>query len=163
MAGVLLLRLLVQIAAIAPRPGVTWVVLDDRGMTRAMTGMTKIEQKLASVLLTLFMILHAPFAGLMTAHAAVPSGGGPLVICAGDGFTQVPGTDRAILPAHAEDCLCPAGTPCSGADASGAAAAFPLRLPPLMLLGQGAQEQSPAVSKSGWRPGTPRSPPMRFI
>ena len=126
-----------------------------------MSALTRSERKAVSIMLALFVMLHSPFAGLMTASAMAPGNGGFMVICTDDGFREFPGPSDTSAPGHSEGCTCPPGQLCSGGAALGEAAQS---APGLFFgtTGKSATREMFLVLRNAMRgPGTPRSPPVQ--
>ena len=127
-----------------------------------------IRRFLGRLILVIFMVMHAPVSGVMTAaQASGPGGAGAgLVICADGSFTEIEvpaGQHPAGTAAH--DCLCPCATMCAksglAANAGGMALVFLEReigRANMRLDAGPVQTQPPQTGR-----GSPRSPPSSFI
>ncbi len=128
-----------------------------------MTELSKSERTLASLVLSLFLVLQAPFAGLLTVSAAAQGSDGLLVICTGDGFKQVAHPAGTAQPENIHDCLCPPGNLCSGGAALDTLVGVTHQIQ-LPSFEQPAPVNDLQIKPRGiWRNGTARSPPQQFI
>lgn len=136
----------------------------------AMRSASDIRRWVGRLILVIFMVVHAPVSGVMTAAQAAahgdPAGAGTMVICVGGSFEEVRvpgGADPGSTASH--ECLCP----CATLGAESVLVFTPsawLEAFQATDLGQAEWAAHPGPSlapppQSGR--GSPRSPPFSFI
>lgn len=134
---------------------------------------TPYGQILSKLIFVIFLVVHAPISGVLTAAQALAPGGeaGPagMVICAGDGFKLVAAPEGPGGPGQADfgvhECLCPCATLCGTT-----AAPAPMSVATLLVAPVEARPiawPAPSGLTSFWPPhagqGHPRAPPASNI